>query len=158
LHSTYKIKNMSIPHNLEKMVTNLAELNAQISEMREMFTQLDKKSKKLNHAIEMVIKKEQKFSTNKSKRDRKPCGFAVSAKVTPEMCEFMGKEEGTLISRIEITKYLNLYIKEQGLENPENKQIIVPDEKLWKIIGDEAREEKITHFTIQKYLNKHFVK
>jgi chromatin remodeling complex protein RSC6 len=53
---------------------------------------------------------------------------------------------------------LNLYIKEQGLENPENKQIIVPDEKLWKILGDEAREEKITHFTIQKYLNKHFVK
>ena len=151
----YKI--MSIPHNLEKMVASLAELNTQMSEMKEMFTQLEKKSKKLNHAIDMVIKKEQK-TTSKSKRDRKPCGFAVSSKVTPEMCEFMGREDGTLISRIEITKYLNLYIKEKGLENPENKQIIVPDEKLWKILGEEAREEKITHFTIQKYLNKHFVK
>jgi chromatin remodeling complex protein RSC6 len=148
---------MSIPHNLEKMVTSLAELNAQISEMRDVFSLLEKKTKKLNHVIEMVIKKEQK-TTSKSKRDRKPCGFAVSAKVTPEMCEFMGREDGTLISRIEITKYLNLYIKEKGLENPENKQIIIPDEKLWKILGDEAREEKITHFTIQKYLNKHFVK
>jgi chromatin remodeling complex protein RSC6 len=148
---------MSIPHNLEKMVTSLAELNAQMSEMRDVFSLLEKKTKKLNHVIEMVIKKEQK-TTSKSKRDRKPCGFAVSAKVTPEMCEFMGREDGTLISRIEITKYLNLYIKEKGLENPENKQIIIPDEKLWKILGDEAREEKITHFTIQKYLNKHFVK
>jgi len=148
---------MSIPHNLEKMVTSMAELNAQMTEMREMFTMLEKKTKKLNHVIDMVVKKEQK-TTSKAKRERKPCGFAVSAKVTPEMCEFMGKEDGTLISRIEITKYLNLYIKEQGLENPENKQIIVPDEKLWKILGDEAREEKITHFTIQKYLNKHFVK
>jgi chromatin remodeling complex protein RSC6 len=135
----------------------MAELNAQMTEMREMFTMLEKKTKKLNHVIDMVVKKEQK-TTSKAKRERKPCGFAVSAKVTPEMCEFMGKEDGTLISRIEITKYLNLYIKEQGLENPENKQIIVPDEKLWKILGDEAREEKITHFTIQKYLNKHFVK
>ena len=149
---------MSIPHNLEKMVTSLAELNAQMSEMRDVFSLLDKKTKKLNHVIEMVIKKEQKTTSNKSKRDRKPCGFAVSAKVTPEMCEFMGRDDGTLISRIEITKYLNLYIKEKGLENPENKQIIVPDEKLWKILGEEAREEKITHFTIQKYLNKHFVK
>lgn len=149
---------MSIPHNLEKMVTSLAELNAQMSEMRDVFSLLEKKTKKLNHVIEMVIKKEQKTTSNKSKRDRKPCGFAVSAKVTPEMCEFMGRDDGTLISRIEITKYLNLYIKEKGLENPENKQIIVPDEKLWKILGDEAREEKITHFTIQKYLNKHFVK
>ena len=148
---------MSIPHNLEKMVTSLAELNAQMSEMRDTFSLLEKKTKKLNHVIEMVIKKEQK-TTSKSKRDRKPCGFAVSAKVTPEMCEFMGREDGTLISRIEITKYLNLYIKEKGLENPENKQIIIPDEKLWKILGEEAREEKITHFTIQKYLNKHFVK
>ena len=148
---------MSIPHNLEKMVTSLAELNAQMSEMRDVFSLLEKKTKKLNHVIEMVIKKEQK-TTSKSKRDRKPCGFAVSAKVTPEMCEFMGRDDGTLISRIEITKYLNLYIKEKGLENPENKQIIIPDEKLWKILGEEAREEKITHFTIQKYLNKHFVK
>ena len=148
---------MSIPHNLEKMVTSMAELNAQMTEMREMFTMLEKKTKKLNHVIDSVVKKEQ-TTTSKAKRERKPCGFAVSAKVTPEMCEFMGKEDGTLISRIEITKYLNLYIKEQGLENPENKQIIVPDEKLWKILGDEAREEKITHFTIQKYLNKHFVK
>ena len=149
---------MSIPPNLEKMVTSLAELNAQMSEMRDVFSLLEKKTKKLNHVIEMVVKKEQKTTSNKSKRDRKPCGFAVSAKVTPEMCEFMGREDGTLISRIEITKYLNLYIKEKGLENPENKQIIIPDEKLWKILGDEAREEKITHFTIQKYLNKHFVK
>jgi chromatin remodeling complex protein RSC6 len=149
---------MSIPHNLEKMVASLAELNTQMSEMKEMFGQLEKKTKKLNHAIDMVIKKEQKTTSNKLRRDRKPCGFAVSSKVTPEMCEFMGREDGTLISRIEITKYLNLYIKEKGLENPENKQIIVPDEKLWKILGDEAREEKITHFTIQKYLNKHFVK
>jgi len=148
---------MSIPHNLEKMVTSLAELNTQMSEMKEMFSTLEKKTKKLNHAIDMVVKKEQKVTT-KVKRERKPCGFAVSSKVTPVMCEFMGKEDGTLISRIEITKYLNLYIKEQGLENPENKQIIVPDEKLWKILGDEAREEKITHFTIQKYLNKHFIK
>jgi chromatin remodeling complex protein RSC6 len=149
--------NMSIPHNLEKMVTSLAEVNTQMAELREMFTALEKKTKKLNHVIDMVVKKELK-STTKAKRERKPCGFAVSSKVTPEMCEFMGREEGSLISRIEITKYLNLYIKEQGLENPENKQNIVPDEKLWKILGEEARNEKITHFTIQKYLNKHFVK
>jgi upstream activation factor subunit UAF30 len=105
----------------------------------------------------MVIKKEQKTGA-KVKKERKPCGFAVSSKVSPEMCEFMGRKEGELISRIEITKYLNKYIKEKDLENPENRQNIVPDENLWKILGEEARNEKITHFTIQKYLNKHFVK
>jgi upstream activation factor subunit UAF30 len=70
----------------------------------------------------------------------------------------MGKNDGELISRIDITKYLNKYIKENNLENSENKQIIVPDDKLWKILGEEAVNQKITHFTIQKYLNKHFLK
>jgi upstream activation factor subunit UAF30 len=125
--------------------------------MREMFSILEKKAKKLSHAVEMVIKKEQKTGS-KVKKERKPCGFAVSSKVTPEMCEFMGRKEGELISRIEITKYLNKYIKEKDLENPENRQNIVPDENLWKILGEEARNEKITHFTIQKYLNKHFIR
>ena len=146
-----------IPHNMEKMVASLNEVNSQIFEMKELFCNLDKKAKKLTHLIEMVIKKEQKISS-KTKRERKPCGFAVSSKVTPEMCTFMGRDDGVLISRIEITKYLNKYIKEKDLENPENRQNIIPDENLWKILGEEARNEKITHFTIQKYLNKHFIK
>jgi upstream activation factor subunit UAF30 len=149
--------NTEVPHNMEKMVASLNEVNAQINDMREMFSLLEKKAKKLSHAVDMVIKKEQKTGS-KVKKERKPCGFAVSSKVTPEMCEFMGRKEGELISRIEITKYLNKYIKEKDLENPENRQNIMPDENLWKILGDEARNEKITHFTIQKYLNKHFIK
>ena len=149
--------NTEVPHNMEKMVASLNEVNAQINDMREMFSLLEKKAKKLSHAVDMVIKKEQKTGS-KVKKERKPCGFAVSSKVTPEMCEFMGRKEGELISRIEITKYLNKYIKEKDLENPDNRQNIIPDENLWKILGDEARNEKITHFTIQKYLNKHFLK
>ena len=130
--------------NNEKMMASLAEMNAQISEMKEMFSVLEKKAKKLTHAVEMAAKKEKK----PEKKERKPCGFAVSSKVTPEMCEFMGRKEGELISRIEITQYLNKYIKEKDLENPENRQNIVPDESLWKILGEEARNEKITHFTL----------
>lgn len=146
-----------VPHNMEKLIASLNDVNAQISDMKELFGLLEKKAKKLSHAVELVVKKEQKTGA-KVKKERKPCGFAVSSKVTPVMCEFMGRKEGELISRIEITKYLNKYIKENNLENPENRQNIVPDEKLWKILGEEARNEKITHFTIQKYLNKHFLK
>jgi len=146
-----------LPTNMEKMIASLAELNGQMTEMRELFNAMEKKAKKLTHAIDLVVKKEQK-TASKNKKERKPCGFAVSTKVTPEMSDFMGKPRGELISRIEITKHLNKYIKEQNLEHPDNKQIIVPDDKLWTILGDDARDDRITHFTIQKYLNKHFVK
>jgi predicted RNase H-like nuclease (RuvC/YqgF family) len=54
--------------NNEKMMASLTELNAQISEMKEMFSVLEKKAKKLSHAVEMAIKKEKK----PEKKERKP--------------------------------------------------------------------------------------
>jgi chromatin remodeling complex protein RSC6 len=52
---------------------------------------------------------------------------------------------------------LNLYIDENNLKNPENKRIILPDAKLRKLLGDEIEGVELTYFTIQKYMNKHFV-
>jgi predicted transcriptional regulator len=48
---------------IEKMMTSLNEMNQQITEMKEMFGLLEKRAKKLSHAVEMAIKKEQKNET-----------------------------------------------------------------------------------------------
>ena len=76
------------------------------------------------------------------------------------MCEFMEVEKGSLVARTDITKRLNAYIKANGLENPENRQQILPDERLWKILGvaSGTADVVITHFNIQKYINGHFLK
>jgi hypothetical protein len=87
------------------------------------------------------------------------CGFAVAVPVSDLMCEFMEVEKGSLFARTDITKKLNAYIKANGLENPENRQQILPNEHLWKIMGDCQKEGVvITHFNIQKYINGHFLK
>jgi chromatin remodeling complex protein RSC6 len=49
------------------------------------------------------------------------------------------------------------YIDDNNLKNPEKKTIIIPDEKLMKLLGDECKDVNLTHFTIQKYINKHFI-
>ena len=49
------------------------------------------------------------------------------------------------------------YIKENKLENTTNSKIISPDEKL-KTLLDLNDSDELTYFTIQKYMNKHFVK
>ena len=48
------------------------------------------------------------------------------------------------------------YIKENSLQNAENKRIIKPDEKLMDLL--ESGENEITYFNLQKYMNKHFIK
>jgi chromatin remodeling complex protein RSC6 len=69
----------------------------------------------------------------------------------------MNKEEGTEIARTEVTKALVSYIKQHKLENTDNSKIITPDSKLKELLGIEEGQE-LTYFTIQKFMNKHFVK
>jgi chromatin remodeling complex protein RSC6 len=143
--------------NTEKISTSITEINQSILSLKTALSALEKNARRLNATIESQNKKELK-AQNKPKKERKPCGFALPADVSDEMCDFMGRENGTKISRIEITQFINEYIKKTGLEKADNKQMIIPDEKLWKILGDEAKDKKLTHFTIQKFINRHFIK
>ena len=143
--------------NTEKISTSITEINQSILSLKTALSALEKNARRLNSTIESQNKKELK-AQNKPKKERKPCGFALPADVSDEMCDFMGRENGTKISRIEITQFINEYIKKSGLEKADNKQMIIPDEKLWKILGDEAKDKKLTHFTIQKFINRHFIK
>jgi upstream activation factor subunit UAF30 len=93
----------------------------------------------------------------KNKVNRKPSGFAKPSKVTKELCDFMNKNDGTEIARTDVTKALVAYIKENKLENEKNSKIIKPDDKLKYLLGIND-EEVLTYFTIQKYMNKHFIK
>jgi chromatin remodeling complex protein RSC6 len=44
------------------------------------------------------------------------------------------------------------------LKNPEKKSVILPDATLASLLGPDAQNATITHFTIQKYINRHFLK
>lgn len=117
--------------------------------------------------LEKQVRKEIKSATkvlktkDKPKKPKAPSGFAKPTKVTKELCEFMEKPEGTEIARTEVTKTLSQYIKTNNLqEKGENsKNRINPDAKLKSLLGLSNDEtENLTYFTIQKHMNKHFIK
>jgi chromatin remodeling complex protein RSC6 len=83
-------------------------------------------------------------------------GFRRQCKISDSMCEFMGLELGTNASRVEVNHAINEYVKCNGLIDKENAQRILPDEKLWSILSENAKGNKITYFSIQKYIKHHF--
>jgi chromatin remodeling complex protein RSC6 len=114
--------------------------------------------------IEKDVKKElksiKKSTKTKVKSKKPPSGFAKPTKVTKELCVFMNRPDGTEIARTEVTKFLVQYIKTNGLQeqNGETKNKIVPDEKLQSLLCLNTNEANdLTFFTIQKYMNKHFI-
>jgi len=149
---------IKISPNTLKLVKLLDEFNEMVDSMKVCMHEMEKRKSKLEKMVEKMVEKEIK-EKSKPKKEKKLCGFAVPCLASDTICEFMGVENGSFVSRIDTTRKLIQYIKEHKLEDPSNKQILVPDAKLWSIFGEEARDEpKLTHFTMQKYLNKHFDK
>ena len=148
----YEQVDNSLFEQFEEIVSGLGIVKNQIVNLQHSLKQLEKNVKKKMKGL----KKEVNKNKNKNKGNRKPSGFAKPSKVTKELCEFMNRSEGTEIARTEVTKTLVSYIKENKLENESNSKIIRPDNKLKFLLGIEEDKE-LTYFTIQKFMNKHFI-
>lgn len=148
--SNNKQPDTNICDHFQGIIDSLGSFKSQISNLQQQLRFLEKNVKKQMKTLQKDVAK------NKNKGNRKPSGFAKPSKVTNELCEFMNKKEGTEIARTEVTRALCSYIKENKLENKENNKIISPDDKLKTLLGIEEGQE-LTYFTIQKFMNKHFI-
>ena len=134
------------------ILTNIGSLKIQLTSIQQEIRLLEKGITKQMKSLE---KENQK---NKAKKNlaKKPSGFAKPTKVSNELCKFLNKEEGTQMARTDVAKALTKYIQTNNLQFSENKQIIIPDEKLKTLLGV-TTHDKITFFNIQKYMNRHFI-
>ena len=109
--------------------------------------------------LETRVKRDQeKQKKQKQQRKKNTSGFAKPTKISDELCEFMGMEKGTELARTEVTKYLHEYIKKNDLQVETNKTLIVPDSNLKNLLAlEEDISNEIHFFSLQKYMNKHFV-
>ena len=82
------------------------------------------------------------------KRGAKPTGFTKDLQLSTELADIVGTNKAP---RHEVVKQLWAYIKENNLQDPENKQFAICDDKLKKVIG----EKKFKCFGMAKYLKDH---
>lgn len=143
---------------LSRIVAKFEAIKENVYLQKKTMDETANQIKDFEKLLKRLVKKVAKSEIKATNKPRKLCGFAVPTNVSNDLCEFMGRELGSKIARTEVTKFLMNYIAEKNLQQPENKQVIVPDDGLMRILGDDARDQKITHFNIQKYINKHFDK
>ena len=84
-------------------------------------------------------------------------GFNRKQDVTPKLREFLGLSEGELISRSEVTKFVNKYITDKGLKHPDNGRQIILDDKLKELLAPPA-DVQVTYLNLPKYLSPHYIK
>ncbi|KAL4181105.1 hypothetical protein AMTRI_Chr12g269520 [Amborella trichopoda] len=85
-------------------------------------------------------------------KKREPRGITKPRPVSPAMQELLGVSE---IPRTQALKLIWAYIKQHNLQDPENKKIIVCDEKLKSIFGG---RDRVGFLEVTKLINPHFAK
>ena len=133
-----------------------------IADLVEKVANLSTNIKLLQSSLKMVAKEfdkqkkiVDKVQMKKEKAKKSPSGFAKPCKISDQLCEFIGVEKGTELSRTDITRSINSYVKEHNLNNPENRREFFPDAKLKGILNIK-NGEKVTYFILQRLIAHHF--
>lgn len=84
-------------------------------------------------------------------------GFLKPVPISVAMSNFTGWSPTELKSRVDVTKFLCNYIKENDLQNPADRRQILADPKLAKLL-DYKDGTPLTYFDMQSHLKKHFPK
>lgn len=138
------------PSPLDNLETKITALVALLKEVQVELKVVKKENDRMKKIVERTEAKRAKARSN-------PNGFAKPSKITDELCDFLAVPRGTMLSRTDVTRKVNAYIKDNKLNKPENKRIINPDTKLRKILGIKPDEE-LSYFSLQRYLSRSFVK
>ena len=138
------------------------EAKSSISSIKMQLTGLTNQLKNLESKINKKLKQlDKENNKNKNKGNRKPSGFANPTKISKELCIFMGLEDGSLMARTDVTKYIINYIKKNKLQDVDKPKQIKPNIRLKSLLdfkNEDPNKDPLTFFNLQRYMNKHFLK
>jgi hypothetical protein len=114
--------------------------------------------------LERLICKQQKAHikalVKKSKRCHKPSGFNKPSLISDDLVAFLvltDNYKSSYMSRTEVAKCINEYVKLHNLRDLNNGRIIYPDDVLKKLLGT-TDDDQLTYFNLQKFIKHHFIK
>jgi upstream activation factor subunit UAF30 len=143
----------TLEEDIKSVTGNLATMRETVATL---LGQIKRLEKRVHREIKDARKRKRRVKTDENGVEvkRAPSIFERPTQISEELCHFLGKSKGSLMSRSEVTKAVNNYVKEKNLKN---KHDIKPDAPLKKLLGV-PEGEQLTYFNLQRYLNKHYIK
>ncbi len=136
----------------------IQEFGSKLQQMAGLFASMKADYKTLEKVFSRELKSAQKNSKKRrTTGNRQPSGFVKPTRISDELAKFLGKAVGSEMARTEVSKEINAYIREKGLQDKENGRKIHPDASLSKLLALGSGDE-LTYFNLQRYMKHHFVK
>lgn len=138
--------------------TEFAHLLGQLKTLQNTLKELTVYTSKLEKRVskdQRVLQKRVNGKRRRKTNSDSPSGFAKPGPVSDELRSFLKLDKDELISRTNVTKRINQYCKDNGLQNEKDKRILNADKTLMKLLRLKKGEE-LTFFNLQKYMKIHF--
>ena len=147
------------PVDASTLASKLNDFGAKIQQVTSILSSMKADYKTLEKTVSRELKAASKSKKSKkvSTGNRQPSGFVKPSVISDELIKFLGKEAGTMMSRVEVSKGINAYITANGLKDKVSGRQINPDAKLAALLKV-GKDEVLTYFNLQKYLKIHFIK
>jgi upstream activation factor subunit UAF30 len=153
----------SVIETFDELISSIEEEISRLRETPQIKTKgvkflrsLGKNIKVLRGQTVRVMK--QRVRTNR--KNNTNSGFLKPVKISKDMAKFTGWDPEVPRSRVDVTKYVCNYIRENNLQNPTDRRQILADSKLSKLLKVDPKnsEEPLTYYRIQTHLKPHFLK
>jgi hypothetical protein len=147
------------PVDVATLSSKLGDFSSKIQQVAALLTSMKSDYKTLERTVARELKQasKSKGKNRKTSANKNPSGFVKPTKISDELIKFLGKEPGTEMSRVEVSKEVNAYINEHKLKDEKCGRQINPDAKLTKLLKIN-KDEVLTYFNLQRYLKIHFIK
>jgi len=147
------------PAEATSTATKIQEFGAKLQQMSSLFSSMKADYKALERTFARELKVAQKSSRKKrvASGNRAPSGFVKPTLISPQLAAFLGKSAGVEMARTEVSREINAYIREKGLQDKDNGRKIHPDANLTKLLALGEADE-LTYFNIQRFMKHHFIK
>ena len=147
------------PIDASTLASKLNDFGSKIQQVTTILSSMKADYKLLEKSVSKELKAASKSKKGKkaSSGNRQPSGFVKPSVITEELMTFLGKEPGTMMSRVEVSKGINEYITTNSLKDKTSGRQINADAKLAALLKL-GKEDVLTYFNLQRFLNIHFVK
>ena len=135
----------------------LTRLTSKVGALAVLLKEVQAELKVAQKEYEKLKKASEKAERKRANARTSPSGFAKPTKISDELCGFLAVAKGTEMSRTDVTRHINKYVKEHGLFKKDNKRVILPNATLKKLLGCKDTDE-VTYFNLQKWMKHHFVR
>jgi chromatin remodeling complex protein RSC6 len=138
--------------SFEDVLNRIAERNTEILKLQKANIRDTKTISKVHNKSIRYAKKNRR-NKNSSNRKLVKSGFNKPTPVPEEIAKLFDIEEGTLLARTVVTKMVYQYIRDNELQNPENKREIRPDHKIRKLF-QLTKSDKLSFENFQTHMKK----